>query len=46
MKDKDKPATPNPVAKHARTFNLAHVHEDRKQKAKRGYKKHKNNPIE
>lgn len=31
----------NFVAKHARTFNKAHVHVDRKKAAKRGYRKHK-----
>ena len=31
----------NPVAKHARAFNLAHTFVDRKQKAKRGHRKHK-----
>jgi hypothetical protein len=31
----------NPVAKHARTFNKAHVMVDRKKQADRGYKKHK-----
>lgn len=32
----------NLVAKHARTFNKAHVHKDRKKAAKRGHSKHKN----
>lgn len=31
----------NFVAKHSRTFNHARVHTDRKQAAKRGYRKHK-----
>ncbi len=31
----------NPVAKHARTYTLAHTFEDRKAKAKRGHVKHK-----
>lgn len=31
----------NLVAKHARTFNKAHVHADRKQRQKRGHRKHK-----
>ena len=31
----------NPVAKHAHTFNKAHVHVDRKKAARNGYKKHK-----
>jgi len=31
----------NPVAKHARTFNKAAVHMDRKKAAKRGSTKHK-----
>jgi hypothetical protein len=31
----------NFVAKHARTFNHARVHVDRKKAAKRGYRKHK-----
>ena len=31
----------NPVAKHAATFNKAHVMRDRKKDAKRGYTKHK-----
>ena len=30
----------NPVAKHAATFNKAHVMRDRKKDAKRGYRKH------
>ena len=30
----------NPVAKHAATFNKAHVMRDRKKDAKRGYTKH------
>ena len=33
--------TRNFVAKHARTFNKAHVFTDRKKAAKRGYCKHK-----
>lgn len=36
----------NPVAKHARTFNLAHTFEDRKQKARKGHRKHKGNNYE
>lgn len=36
-----KPAEQNLVAKHAKTFNLAHVFEDRKKAAKRGKVKHK-----
>jgi hypothetical protein len=31
----------NLVAKHARKFNLAHTFADRKQKDKRGHRKHK-----
>lgn len=31
----------NPVAKHARTYNKAHVMVDRKHQNKRGYQKHK-----
>lgn len=31
----------NLVAKHARTYNKAHVEADRKQRQKRGYRKHK-----
>ena len=31
----------NPVAKHARTFNKAHVHRDKKKDKKKGYMKHK-----
>lgn len=33
--------TNNLVAKHARTYNKAHVHKDRKKASKRGYRKHK-----
>ena len=33
--------TKNPVAKHARTFNKAHVMTDRKKREKAGYSKHK-----
>ena len=33
--------TSNLVAKHARKFNKAHVHVDRKKAAKRGARKHK-----
>ena len=33
--------TRNFVAKHARTFNKARVHTDRKKAVKRGYVKHK-----
>jgi hypothetical protein len=35
------PSKFNPVAKHARRFNRAAVQQDRKQAAKRGYRKHK-----
>jgi len=31
----------NPVAKHARTYNKAVVHTDKKKAAKRGYNKHR-----
>ena len=31
----------NLVAKHARKFNKAHVHIDRKKAEKKGYRKHK-----
>lgn len=31
----------NPVAKHARTFNKAHVMVDKKKRVKKGYTKHK-----
>lgn len=34
----------NPVAKHARTFNKAHVHKDKKKAFKKGYNKHKKPP--
>jgi hypothetical protein len=33
--------TRNPVAKHARQFNKAAVHTDRRAAAKRGHRKHK-----
>jgi len=33
----------NLVAKHARTYNKAHVMVDRKKAAKRGYRKHRGN---
>lgn len=33
--------TRNPVARHSRTYNKAHVMTDRKKAAKRGYRKHK-----
>jgi hypothetical protein len=33
--------TRNPVAKHARQFNKAAVHVDRRAAAKRGYTKHR-----
>ncbi len=33
--------TRNFVAKHARTFNKAHVFTDRKKALKKGYRKHK-----
>ena len=36
----------NLVAKHARTFNMAHTFVDRKQKARRGYVKHKGSIVE
>lgn len=36
-------STNNLVAKHARTFNKAHVMTDRKKKQKKGYTKHKKN---
>ena len=35
--------TKNPVAKHAKAFNKAQVHTDRKKAAKRGYIKFKSN---
>ena len=35
------PARRNLVAKHARTFNKAATHSDRKKAAKRGHRKHK-----
>lgn len=31
----------NPVAKHARTFNKANVHKDKKKEQKKGKMKHK-----
>lgn len=33
--------TRNPVARHSRTYNKAHVMTDRKKADKRGYRKHK-----
>ena len=33
--------TRNPVARHSRKFNKAHVMRDRKKDAKRGYEKHR-----
>lgn len=36
----------NPVAKHARKFNLATVQADRKKRDKAGYQKHKKLPQE
>jgi len=33
--------TPNLVAKHARKFNKASVHKDKKKESKKGYTKHK-----
>ena len=33
--------TRNPVARHSRTYNKAHVMTDRKKAAKRGYRKHR-----
>ena len=44
--DKKIAARGNPVAKHARTFNLAHTFEDRKAKSKRGHRKHKGVQID
>ena len=41
-----KPAIRNPVAKHCRTFNRAAVERDRKKAAKRGYTKHRNQPMD
>lgn len=35
--------TKNPVAKHARSFNKAQVHIDRKKSVKRGYTKFRTN---
>lgn len=40
-KNIDKALPSNIVAKHARTFNKAHKHKDRKKAMKRGYRKHK-----
>jgi hypothetical protein len=34
-------AAKNPVAKHARNFNKASVHKDRKKELKRGYERFK-----
>lgn len=43
-KKKQKKTTQNNlVAKHARTFNKAAVHKDRKKAQKKGYRKHKSN---
>jgi|MEHZ01.4.fsa_nt_MEHZ011250982.1_49 hypothetical protein len=44
QKETSKAKTKNPVAKHARSFNKAQVHTDRKKAAKRGHIKHKFNP--
>lgn len=44
--DKKIAARVNLVAKHARTFNLAHTFEDRKAKSKRGHRKHKGLQID
>ena len=33
--------TRNPVARHSRKFNKAHVMRDRKKDTKRGYEKHR-----
>ena len=41
MKKEKTEKTRNLVAKHARTFNKAATHRDRKKGAKRGYTKHK-----
>lgn len=42
-KKKQKQTTQNNlVAKHARAFNKAAVHKDRKKAQKKGYRKHKN----
>jgi hypothetical protein len=46
VQDKQIAARGNPVAKHARTFNLAHTFEDRKAKSKRGHRKHKGLQID
>lgn len=35
----------NPVARHARQFNKAHVHKDKKKDKKKGYMKHKKAPF-
>lgn len=37
----DKPVLNNLVAKHMNTYNTAKTFDDRKQKSKRGYQKHK-----
>jgi hypothetical protein len=34
-------STNNWVAKHARKFNMAHTYEDRKKRARKGYRKHR-----
>ncbi len=34
----------NPVAKHAKKFNKAHVFTDRKKRLKSGYEKHRKDP--
>lgn len=44
-KETSKAKTKNPVAKHARSFNKAQVHTDRKKAMKRGYIKFKSNPA-
>jgi len=36
----------NPVAKHMRTFNKAHVFQDKKQKSLKGHRKHKGEAYE
>jgi hypothetical protein len=41
----DNMAANNLVAKHARKFNKAAVHRDRKRAAKRGYVKHKGRSL-
>ena len=41
MKKLEEVKTRNLVAKHARTYNKAHKHANRKQLSKRGHVKHK-----